>query len=248
MLKTKSASFAGISKNKFFNYTTVIYVVLIIAATVMASKIWAIHFGNDFYVILDAGVITYPFTFLIGDILAEIYGFKEARKVILWGFAANLFFSLICFMGVLLPSYDDGASLTLGYNALFAYNLRILAASFAAYIAGALLNAASLIWIKRLTRGKLLAVRTIGSTALGAFVDSGMFTVLAFAGILGGAELAVMGLTSFIVKMLFEVIVATPVDYALIPLLKKIVKEPQKEAKPAAERKDAALSEFGENQ
>ncbi|MDR1905750.1 MAG: VUT family protein, partial [Clostridiales bacterium] len=75
-----------IRRLKFLNAVTIIYVVLVICANVMASKVISIS-----GVLTDAGTLTYPFTFMIGDILAEVFGYKAARRVILLGFAANLF-------------------------------------------------------------------------------------------------------------------------------------------------------------
>jgi uncharacterized integral membrane protein (TIGR00697 family) len=229
-----------INPRKFFGAITVIYIVLIISANVMASKIISV-----FGFILDAGVITYPLTFLIGDILAEIYGYKRARGVILWGFAANLAFSLLAFLGTFLPPLDASDALASGYDALFKYNLRILTASFIGYIAGSLLNAASMVRIKKLTGERFLAVRTIGSTALGALADTALFSAIAWAFTMSFNEILIFAVTGYVVKMIYETVIATPLDYLLTPLIKKhvaLTDESENENNENADSADSADS------
>jgi uncharacterized integral membrane protein (TIGR00697 family) len=206
----------NITKSDFLHFSTLIYIVLIVAANVMASKV-----VSFFGLLLDAGTLTYPFTFLIGDVLSEIFGYKQARKVILLGFFANLAFSVFTFIGTLVPAHNAAESLSIAYDALFSYNIRILFASFAAYVVGSLLNAASLIWIRKLTGEKWLALRTIGSTALGALADTAIFTVIAWAFTLSAKDILAMAAVSYAVKMIFEAAIATPIDYLIVPKLKK---------------------------
>jgi uncharacterized integral membrane protein (TIGR00697 family) len=189
-----------------------------ISANVMASKVLLV--GG---LIIDAGTLTYPLTFMIGDILAELFGYKTARRIILWGFGANLLFCLCALAGAVMPPLNSEDAITSAYDALFTYNIRILGASFAAYIAGALVNAGSLVLIRKLTGQKWLALRTIGSTALGALIDTALFVSLAWAFVLPVRELLIMASSGYAVKMLYEIFIATPLDYALTPLIKKRV-------------------------
>jgi uncharacterized integral membrane protein (TIGR00697 family) len=205
-----------IKKGDFLHISALVYVVLIITANVMASKVLS-FFG----LLVDAGTLTYPFTFLIGDILSEVFGYKQARNVVLLGFLANLSFSAFTLAATFVPAYDASEALSAAYDVLFSYNVRILAASFAAYIAGSLLNAASLIWIRKLTGEKWLALRTIGSTAIGALADTVIFTVAAWAFTLSVENMLIMAATSYAVKMIFEAVIATPIDYLIVPLIKK---------------------------
>jgi uncharacterized integral membrane protein (TIGR00697 family) len=209
-----------ITTSRFLDVVAIVYIVLIVTANVMASKVLAL--GS---IIIDAGTVTYPLTFMIGDILAEIYGYKTARRIILWGFAANLLFSALAWLGTLFPPLDATESLTVAYDVLFSYNIRILAASFVAYIVGSLLNAASLLWIRRLTGAKWLALRTIGSTAFGAAADTALFTLIAWVGTLPAREMFVMAVSGYVVKMIYETLIATPLDYFLTPFIKKHVKD-----------------------
>lgn len=214
-----------ISKDQFLYIISIVYVVFMICANVMASKI--ISVGGF---IIDAGTLTYPFTFMIGDVLADLYGYKSAKKIILWGFVANFIFSIFCMLGTFVPGLYVDDVLTNSYNILFSYNIRILIAGFLGYIFGSMLNAASLVWIKKITGEKWLALRTIGSTVLGAAVDTALFTVIAWVGSIPVKDMIIMGLSGYVVKIIFETVIATPLDYALIPIILKKVEGFQNES------------------
>jgi uncharacterized integral membrane protein (TIGR00697 family) len=214
-----------ITVSRFLDVVAIVYIVLIVTANVMASKVLAIRLLPLGSIIIDAGTLTYPLTFMIGDILAEIYGYKAARRIILWGFAANLLFSALAWVGTLFPPLDAAAGLTTAYDVLFSYNIRILGASFVGYIVGSLLNAASLLWIRQRTGTKWLALRTIGSTAFGAAADTALFTLIAWLGTLPPREMLVMGVSGYAVKMVYETLIATPLDYFLTPLIKRHVRD-----------------------
>lgn len=205
------------TKKEFLNVVTIVYIVLMLAANVMCSK--PITFLG---IATDAGTLTYPLTFMIGDIVADVFGYKDSRKIILWGFLANLVFVCCTAIGVLFVPLET-TSLTASYDILFSYNIRILVASFSGYIVGNLLNAASLVWIKKITGERFLAVRTIGSTALGALLDTAIFVTIAWTGTLPVSDIVAMGIGTYVIKMIYETIFATPLDYAIVPLINKYV-------------------------
>lgn len=205
------------TKKDFLNVITIVYVALMLAANVMCSK--PITFLG---IATDAGTLTYPLTFMIGDIVADVFGYKDSRKIILWGFFANLVFVCCAAVGVLFTPLEV-TPLTESYDILFSYNIRLLISSFLGYIVGNLLNAASLVWIKKITGEKFLALRTIGSTALGALLDTAIFTTVAWVGTLPVSDMIAMGLGSYAIKMIYEAVFATPLDYAIVPIIKKYV-------------------------
>jgi uncharacterized integral membrane protein (TIGR00697 family) len=188
---------------------TMVYVVLLILSNVMASRL--INVGGF---ILDAGNIVYPLLFMVGDVLSDTFGYKTSRKVILKGFLMNFVFVSFSWIGTYLPRLADDA-ITQGYDVLFGYNLRIVAASFICYLLGSLLNAGSLVVIKKITGGKWFAVRTIGSTVLGAFVDTFLFSILAWIGTIPFSDIMVMAITTYVAKLIYECCIATPVAYKL---------------------------------
>lgn len=205
------------TKKDFLNVITIVYVALMLAANVMCSK--PITFLG---IATDAGTLTYPLTFMIGDIVADVFGYKDSRKIILWGFFANLVFVCCAAVGVLFTPLEV-TPLTESYDILFSYNIRLLISSFLGYIVGNLLNAASLVWIKKITGERFLALRTIGSTALGALLDTAIFTTVAWVGTLPVSDMIAMGLGSYAIKMIYEAVFATPLDYAIVPIIKKYV-------------------------
>jgi uncharacterized integral membrane protein (TIGR00697 family) len=206
------------SKEKLLNIIIIFNIVMIIIANVMATKVVSI-----LGVIMDAGTLTYPLSFMIGDLATEFYGFKTAKKVIYWGFGANLTFCIFAFLGTMMPALDPLDPLSMSYDLVFTFNLRILAASFIAYLAGSLLNAAGMVWIKNLSGERFFALRTIGSTAIGALLDTVLFTFLAWFGVMGLSEILNMILTSYVIKMVYEGAFATPLAMAIRPIVKRHV-------------------------
>lgn len=206
-----------ITKESFLAIITLVYVVLLIMSNVMATRLISI---GPF--VLDAGTLSYPMLFMIGDLLSDSYGYKASRKVIITGFLMNFMFVCISWIGTLFPRLSDDA-LTVGYDALFSYNIRIVAASFICYLAGSLLNAASLVWIKKWTGEKWFAVRTIGSTILGALVDTVLFSFLAWYGSVPLPDIFAMIVTSYIIKIIYESFIATPSAWVLRGVLRKRV-------------------------
>lgn len=197
-----------INRNNFMTGIVTLYVVLLILSNVMATRLINVH-----GLIMDAGTLTYPLLFLIGDLMSEVYGFKVARKIIFVGFLCNFFFVAMTWVATTLPALSNDA-LTVGYDTVFTYNLRIVTASFICYLAGSLLNAASLVWIRKWTNSRWFAVRTIGSTVLGAFVDTLMFSFLAWYGTVPVNDILVMAATSYAVKLVYESFISTPIAYA----------------------------------
>ena len=203
-------------KDQLLKYITVTYVVLLIMSNIMAQRLIAIGPWT-----LDAGNIAYPLLFMLGDLMTELYGYKESKKIILTGFAFNFLFVLLTWVGAFLPRFDQ-SSLTIGYDVLFNYSPRIVLVSFVCYLLGTLLNSASMIWIKKATGQKWFAVRTIGSTALGALIDTGLFSILAWVGQLAWKDIIAMIVITYIAKMLYECLIATPAAYALRGVIQKL--------------------------
>ena len=168
-----------------------------------------------------AAAIFFPISYVFGDILTEVYGYGEARKVIWTGFAALLFASGMAAIVVALPPAPfwphQGA-----YEVAFGNTWRIVAASIIAYFCGEFVNAYVLAKMKVWTGGRALWTRTIGSTICGEAVDSAIFYPLAFyaSGIIPNAALPAVMLAQFGLKTLVEVIF-TPVTYAVVGHLKR---------------------------
>jgi queuosine precursor transporter len=168
-----------------------------------------------------AGILFFPLSYVIGDVLTEVYGYGRARRCVWAGFAALLFMVGMSMVVVALPP-DAGWTGQAAYEAVFGQAPRIAAASLVAFWAGELANSVVLARMKVLTRGRWLWTRTIGSTVVGQGVDSLIFYPLAFwgaAGWTGGQVMTVLA-TQWVLKVGWEVIL-TPLTYAVIGFLKR---------------------------
>nr|WP_299594024.1 queuosine precursor transporter [Sphingomonas bacterium] len=168
-----------------------------------------------------AGILFFPVSYVIGDVLTEVYGYARARRCIWAGFAAVLFMAFMSWVVVALPPAPDWGGQG-AYEAVFGQVPRIVLASVAAFWAGEFANAFILARLKLLTRGRHLWSRTIGSTIVGQGIDSLIFYPLAFYGAPGWpvqAMLLVM-LSQFVLKVAWEVLL-TPVTYGIVGFLKR---------------------------
>ena len=189
-----------------------IFVTCLITANIIAVKI--IGFGS---VYLPAAIIVFPISYIFGDILTEVYGYKQARRIIWLGFACNLIFVFFAWVGQLLPAaaFWGGQA---AYDSILGYAPRILAASFLGYLVGEFANSIILARMKVLTRGRWLWTRTVGSTIVGQGFDTTLFIVIAFVGT--PAFAAIMILHHWLAKIAIEAL-ATPLTYRAVNYLKK---------------------------
>lgn len=195
-----------------FVIITALFVTCLLTANIIAVKIVAL--GQFF---LPAAIIVFPLSYIFGDVLTEVYGYRSARKVIWLGFFCNLVFVLFVWLGQKMPSapfWGDQAA----YESILGYAPRLLAASFFGYLVGEFANSFILSKLKLLTRGRWLWSRTIGSTIVGQGLDTALFITIAFIGT--SSFMPVMMLYHWLAKVGIET-VATPLTYVLVNFLKK---------------------------
>ena len=169
------------------------------------------------------GNIFFPISYIIGDILTEVYGYSRARRAIWAGFAAMLFMSLMSFLIVNIPTNPNesyNSILQPAIEVVFGNTGRIIFASILAFWIGDFVNSFVLAKMKILTQGRWLWTRTIGSTIAGQGIDSLIFYPLAFAGIWQTDSLLQIMLFNFLFKLTVEVLM-TPVTYLVINRVKK---------------------------
>ncbi len=186
----------------------------LITANVIAVKL--VLLGG---LILPAGVIVFPLSYIVGDVLTEVYGYGAARRVIWIGFLANLLFVVAALVAGRLPApgfWEHQAA----YDTILGFSRRLLAASFVAYLVGEFANSYILARLKVLTRGRWLWTRTISSTLVGQGLDTATFVTLAFLGTMPGSALLNTIVTAWLFKTLYEV-VATPLTYVIVNGLKQ---------------------------
>ena len=202
---------------------TSLFVTLYLVSNVMAVKVVGL-FGLMYF---DAGTITFPMAYMLGDVLTEIWGYRTTRKVILLTLLCNILMVLFTQIGVWIPSPDYLAATEQAYNTIFNYVPRIVLGSLVGFLLGELSNAWCMERIKRLTKGRRLWVRTIGSSMVGYLFDSLPFVLIAFAGVVTTHDLVVMCVVQYVVKLLIEVLFGTPLAYAAIGWMKRHI-EPAK--------------------
>ena len=195
---------------------TALFVTLYLVSNVMAVKVIGI-FGLFYF---DAGTITFPFAYMLGDVLTEIWGYRTARKVIWMTFLCNIIMVVCTQIGVWLPSPDYLDVTANAYNTIFTYVPRIVLGSLAGFLFGELSNAWLMDRIKAKTKGRFLWVRTIGSSVVGYLFDTLPFVLIAFAGILTTRDILLMITVQYFMKLAIE---GTPMAYAVIVFLKRKV-------------------------
>ena len=211
------------SKNRNGEFTplvvvTAILVTFYLIANLMAVKIISIGSLSLF----DAGTITFPFAYMLGDVLAEIWGYKTARKVIILTFICNALLVLFTSIGIILPYPPYMEETQNAYTMIYSFVPRIVVSSLISFLFGELANARVLVWIKeRQKNGKHLWIRTIGSSMVGYLFDTVLFVLIAFTGSVPAADLVSMIAVQYIAKLLIEAFFGTPFAYALVNYLRR---------------------------
>lgn len=200
---------------------TALFVTLYLVSNVMAVKVISI-FGLFYF---DAGTITFPFAYMLGDVLTEIWGFKTARRVIWMTFFCNIMMVMCTQVGVWLPSPDYLSETADAYNHIFTYVPRIVIGSLTGFLLGELSNAWLMEKIREKTKGKKLWVRTIGSSAVAYWFDSLPFVLIAFLGVVSTRDLLLMIAFQYGAKLLIETFFGTPMAYAVIHSIRRYVRK-----------------------
>lgn len=196
---------------------TVLFVMCYVVSNLMAVKV--ISFFGLFY--FDAGTITFPLAYMLGDVLTEMWGYKVARRTIILAFLCNLFVVVCTQIGVWLPSPDYLDPTAEAYNTVFSYVPRIVIASLTGFLLGELSNAWLMDKIKSKTKGGRLWVRTIGSSIVGYVFDTVPFVLIAFLGVLTTRDLILMMVSQYVMKLAIEALFGTPLAYAAVAYLRK---------------------------
>ena len=210
---------AGDGRQTGGHSTWFLVVVALFIATLIASNIVAVKLIDVSGLILTAAIVIFPLSYIIGDVLTEVYGYRQARRVIWLGFLANLVVVVAIVIAGALPAagfWKDQQA----FDLILGQTPRILAASFAAFLVGEFTNSFVLAKLKIATEGRHLWLRTIGSTLIGQGLDSAIFVAIAFAGILPLNVLVGTMITQWLVKSGYEA-AATPLTYLAVGFLKR---------------------------
>jgi len=201
-----------------------LFITCLITANIIAVKLITLgvepirHGGFQFPGPLPAAIVIFPISYIFGDILTEVYGYRQARKVIWLGFLCNLIAVFAFWVAGRIPALDSGVQNA--YERILGYTPRLLVASFSAYLVGEFANSFVLAKMKIMTKGRFLWTRTIGSTIVGEGLDATVFIIIAFGGTLSWPLIIGIILTHWLVKTGYEV-VATPFTYMVVNFLKR---------------------------
>ncbi len=205
---------------RYFDFVMAAFVTVLLLSNVLgAGKVAVVNLpwiGNWPF---GAGILFFPISYVIGDVLTEVYGYARARRCIWAGFGALIFMAFMAAVVVALPPSPDWQGQS-AYEAVFGQVPRIVLASIVAFWAGEFANSYVLARMKVWTGGRHLWTRTIGSTVVGQGIDSLIFYPLAFYGVWDNSTLLMVLGTQFALKVAWEVML-TPVTYAVVGFLKR---------------------------
>ena len=207
---------------RYFDFVMAAFVTILLLSNVIgAGKVATVNLPGIGDWPFGAGILFFPVSYVIGDVLTEVYGFARARRCIWTGFVALLFMAFMSWVVVALPP-AVGWNGQEAYEAVFGQVPRIVLASIVAFWAGEFANSVVLAKMKVWTQGKHLWMRTIGSTVVGQGVDSLIFYPLAFLGAAGWTNDLVLKVlvTQWVLKVAWEALL-TPATYAAVGYLKR---------------------------
>lgn len=214
---TPGTSAAGVGVR--YATTVSVFVALLLISNIVAVKL--IDFGTlqigsfELPMIFDGGVFLFPLVYIVGDVLAEIYGLRAARRAVFTAFAMSLLASLTIWVTQLSPT-ALGAEHQAAFEMVLGFVPRIVAASLAAFVTGQLMNAWVLDRLRRRTSGRFLRSRLIASTLVGQLVDTIVFCTIAFWGTISGVEFFMYTALGYLIKVLAEVV--------LLPITTRVIR------------------------
>ncbi len=204
------------TNNNYYYYDILValFVAVLLISNIASTKIlvlWKFTF--------DGGTILFPLSYIFGDVLTEVYGYRRSRKVIWLGFFSAALMSLVFYIVQMLPPAPDWPYQE-AFSNLLGFVPRIVAASLIAYFAGEFSNSFTLSKLKIFTRGRFLWIRTISSTLIGEGLDTILFCIIAFYGTMPSSVLLAVIISNYIFKCSVEILF-TPLTYAIVGFLKR---------------------------
>ncbi|MCW5853515.1 MAG: queuosine precursor transporter [Anaerolineae bacterium] len=199
---------------RYIDLVMAAFVAVLLISNIASTKIVALGPLS-----FDGGTLLFPLAYIFGDVLTEVYGYRRSRRVIWTGFFWLVVTALVLAIVDWLPSAGDWSGQE-AFHAILGQTPRIVAASLLAYFAGEFSNSFVLAKMKLATQGRWLWTRTIGSTLVGEGVDTVVFVLVAFLGVLPTELVWAVLISNYIFKVGVEV-VFTPVTYAVVAFLKR---------------------------
>ena len=205
-------------KDQFFLVLSGIFIASLVTCNLIANKFVTVDFGFKVFIV-SAGILPYPLTFLVTDLISELYGQKKANLVVFSGFVASMFVLLFLWLGGQFNAIPDSLVNDETYNSVFRNAWRLIAASMIAYLFAQFVDVRIFHFWKRLTNGKHLWLRNNGSTIASQLVDTTLVICILFIGVWNTDQIISAIIDGWIFKMLMALI-DTPIIYGVIHLLK----------------------------
>lgn len=199
---------------RYLSIVSSIFVAILLISNTVGGKVFSFWGLN-----LPGGVVVFPISYIFGDVLTEVYGYRTSRRIIWTGFGCLAMMSIVYYVVEKLPPAAFWPNQQ-AYATILGFAPRVAFASMMAYFVGEFSNSFVLAKMKILTRGRHLWSRTIGSTIVGEGIDSIVFTMVAFTGVFDGHAIFTIIWSNYLVKVLYEV-VATPLTYTVVNYLKR---------------------------
>ncbi len=206
---------AQVAHFRYYDLVMAAFVAILLLSNLIGAAKLSTVAGFTF----GAGILFFPVSYVIGDVLTEVYGYARARRVIWAGFAALIFMAFMSYIVVAMPPAASWTGQE-AYEQVFGSTWRIVAASIIAFWAGEFVNSFVLAKMKIWTQGKALWSRTIGSTVFGQGIDSLLFYPIAFLGIWETQDVLTVMVTNWLLKVVWEAVL-TPVTYVVVGALKR---------------------------
>jgi len=200
---------------KFLNFLSLLYFVFFLTAAILAHKL--VYFGHY---MTSVSTFVLPFTFVLADVIAEVYGYAEARKLIWSALVCEFIFAVIMFIAVHIhsPSVLDNTD---AYKEVFGTFMRIFIGNFIAMVSATFLNIYFLVKWKILMQGKYFWLRSLGSSIIGEFIFTFTCVLIAFIGVIPVSKIPQLIITSFLFKTIFNPLAVIPATILMIYLKKK---------------------------
>ena len=206
------------SSTHFYHRSLYPIIAAVFCALLLISNIGATKFIDFGFIKTDGGAFLFPLTYILGDVLTEVYGFRAARRVIYTGFSLGALAGLTFWVVQLAPAAAEWPNQK-AFEAILGFVPQIVFASITAFLCGQLSNSWTLVVIKKRTAEKKLWARLIGSTIVGEFVDTVVFTMIASLGRLSFKEFLNYFVVGYVYKTMMEVVLL-PITYRVIRIVK----------------------------
>ena len=205
-------------KEQFYIFLSAIFIASLVTCNLIANKFVTVDLGFKVFIV-SAGILPYPLTFLVTDLISELYGQKKANLVVFSGFVASMFVLLFLWLGGQFNAIPSSIVNDDIYNSVFQNAWRIIAASMIAYLFAQFIDVRIFHFWKRLTNGKHLWLRNNGSTIASQLVDTTLVVMILFVGVWESDQIISAIIDGWLFKMLMAAI-DTPIIYGVIHLLK----------------------------